>query len=94
MNPTSKTAAPALSAPPVNQYTAVAVHPIQHSGNLNNGTGTLSEIGVFSCGPFTSGDLPVIGQFYNISGTSGGKTYQFPGWKCTHAGPTSDFNSK
>jgi hypothetical protein len=81
----------ALQAPPVDGYTNVTVYSIQGGGRiLSNGTGTYSEIGVFSCGPF-SDDKPIIGQFYNITGNSQGGTHSFPGYKCVHSGPTSDF---
>jgi len=72
-------------------YTNVTVHPIQHQGTLRNGTGTMSAIGVFSCGVFDEGDQPVIGNYYNITGSNG---LNLPGWKCVHSGPTSDFKAR
>ncbi|HVZ39314.1 MAG TPA: hypothetical protein VHI13_08565 [Candidatus Kapabacteria bacterium] len=80
-------------ANPVGHYTRVIVRSIQGSGDLTDGTGTYSEFGVFSAGPFSAGDLPTVGHHYNISGVfdGDGKTYEFPGVQCTHSGKTSDF---
>lgn len=77
---------------PTGHYTDVTVHPIQgHGGTISGGTGTYSDIQVFSCGPFPAGDRPAISGFYNITGKMNGNTYQFPGVQCTHSGGTSDF---
>ncbi|HVZ39303.1 MAG TPA: hypothetical protein VHI13_08510 [Candidatus Kapabacteria bacterium] len=78
---------------PEGHYSNVYVNPIQGSGRLVKGTGTYSSFGVFSAGTFDSGDLPTVDQFYNINGVfdGDGKTYEFPGVKCVHAGATSDF---
>jgi hypothetical protein len=78
---------------PEGAYINVKVVPINGRGNLSNGTGTLSAAGIFSCGHFASGDLPEIGKSYNIAGEHQGRLYEFPGWKCTHSGPTSDFKA-
>jgi hypothetical protein len=73
-------------------YTGVNVTSIQHgSGSLRSGTGTLSAIGVFSCGAFGKDDLPEIGKYYNITGNPG---LNLPGWVCVHNGLTSDFKAK
>jgi|SRR5215213_3594501 len=77
---------------PVGKYTKVAVHPIQGGdGTLSGGTGTLSDIGVFSCGDFDSGDRPKVDKYYNLSGDKDGSFYEFPRWKCVASGKTSDF---
>ena len=77
---------------PEGRYTDVRVYPIQGgSGSLSGGTGTYSSFGTFSAGMFSPNDLPRVGDHYNISATCNGVNYQFPGWKCTHSGSTSDF---
>ncbi|MCS7484054.1 hypothetical protein ACFFQW_31490 [Umezawaea endophytica] len=77
---------------PEGGYTKVKVVPIGGGqGSLTNGTGTYSSFGTFSAGQFSPGDLPRIGDYYNISATHEGVNYDFPRWKCTHAGGTSDF---
>jgi len=77
---------------PQDQYTDVNVTSIQGGGTLRRGTGTYNGT-FFSCGPFEQIDLPVVGNFYNISGVNQGNRYEFPGWKCIHAGRTSDFQA-
>lgn len=81
---------------PEGKYTRVSCHPITSpSGNLGNGTGTYTEsTKTFSCGDFHSIDLPEIGGIYNLSGMINGRTHNFPGWKCTHSGKTSDFKER
>jgi hypothetical protein len=77
---------------PVGQYTNVSVVPIQGgSGRLTGGTATLSPIQMLSVGNFPASDRPEIGKYYNITGTHDGVLVEFPRWKCTHAGNTSDF---
>lgn len=81
---------------PEGQYTQVYCHPItQPSGNLSDGTGTYTEsTKTFSCGPFDTNDLPKIDGLYNLNGMYQGVRHDFQGWKCTHAGVTSDFKEK
>lgn len=81
---------------PEGQYTKVHCHDITGvGGNLRGGTGTFTEsTQTFSCGPFSSDDRPKVGSFYNLNGEHKGKQYDFPGWKCTHSGSTSDFKEK
>ena len=77
---------------PEGQYTDVRVYPIQGGpGTLTGGTGTFSSFGTFSAGQFSPGDLPKVGDYYNISATHQGVVHNFPRWKCTHSGGTSDF---
>jgi hypothetical protein len=76
---------------PEGYYTNVTVVPIAGSGTLHNGTGTCSATNTFSAGMFAGNDLPQIGGFYNITATHAGTVYNFPGWRCAHSGPTSDF---
>lgn len=77
---------------PVGKYNKVNVHPIQGgNGTLSDGTGTLNDIGTFSCGDFSTNDRPEVGMFYNISGYHNNDRYEFPGVKCVHSGKTSDF---
>lgn len=75
------------------QYTNVSCYPITgRGGHLNSGTGTYnSGSKVFSCGPFSSTDLPQLEAFYTLSGYVGVRRYDFGGMKCVHSGPTSDF---
>ncbi len=78
---------------PEGHYTNVKVTPITGtSGYLTGGTGTMSSIGVFSCGDFASNDFPKIDDQSTIIATNSatGRLYQF-GAKCTHAGKTSDY---
>ncbi|HKS29529.1 MAG TPA: hypothetical protein VJS44_17000 [Pyrinomonadaceae bacterium] len=81
---------------PEGQYTDVYCHPISEPyGSLSKGTGTYTEsTKTFSCGAFSANDLPKVGAFYNLNGVYQGKRYEFPGWKCVHAGTTSDFKEK
>jgi hypothetical protein len=72
-------------------YTDVKVVPINGSGSLIGGTGTCSATNTFSAGMFSSGDLPQVGAYYNIWASHLGNLYHFPGWRCAHSGPTSDF---
>ena len=77
---------------PVGQYTEVRVRPIQGGpGDLRNGTATLSATNILSAGTFPGGDQPNVGEYFNITGTNNGRTYEFPGRRCTHSGGTSDF---
>ncbi|MFD9736815.1 hypothetical protein [Umezawaea sp. NPDC059074] len=76
---------------PEGHYTNVSVTPITGSGTLRNGTGTCSATGTFSAGTFAANDLPQVGTLYNITATNNGTVYNFPGWRCAHSGPTSDF---
>ena len=79
---------------PEGKYTKVKVVNIQSGpGALNDGTATLSSIGVLSCGTFSSNDLPKIDDHYNITGVSDvdKQTYTFANYTCVHSGPTSDF---
>jgi len=78
---------------PEGKYTNVNCTPISGSGgNLKNGTGTFTEsTRTFSCGDFDARDLPSVGSFYNLNGIHAGSWKDFPRWKCTHAGKTSDF---
>lgn len=77
---------------PEGGYTNVKVVPILGgSGSLSNGTGTCSAISTFSAGMFPAGDLPKIGDYFNISAVHDGTRYDFPRWRCTHSGSTSDF---
>jgi hypothetical protein len=78
---------------PEGGYTDVKVVPINGSGSLVGGTGTCSATSTFSAGMFDRGDLPQIGAFYNIWASHSGNLYHFPGWRCVHSGPTSDFRS-
>jgi len=77
---------------PEGAYTGVSVTPIDGTGALAGGTGTMSSFGMFSCGSFDKNDLPQVDKRYTIGGTcsSNGQAYQFPG-VCKHAGATSDF---
>ncbi len=74
------------------QYTNVyVVDPLTGEVLLRNGTGTMSAIGVFSCGMFAVDSRPGIGKIYKISATDpNGNRYE-TALKCTHSGPTSDF---
>ncbi|CRK60292.1 hypothetical protein [Alloactinosynnema sp. L-07] len=77
---------------PQGAYTKVKVVPILGGpGLLSDGTGTLGATFTFSAGQFTQGDLPEIGKYYNIFGFHDGDFYEFPRWRCTHSGGTSDF---
>ncbi|HEX6339507.1 hypothetical protein [Umezawaea sp.] len=77
---------------PEGHYTDVRIYPILGGpGSLSGGTGTFSSFGTFSAGQFSPGDLPRIGDHYNIMATHEGVNYNFSRWKCTHSGGTSDF---
>jgi len=77
---------------PEGGYTKVKVVPILGGpGSLSDGTGTYSATFTFSAGQFAIGDLPKIGDYYNISAMHEGTRYDFPRWRCVHAGGTSDF---
>jgi hypothetical protein len=76
---------------PAGPYTNVHCYDIQHSGGeISDGTGTYLG-GTFSCGPFADNDHPKVDSFYNLNGEVDKKWYEFPGWKCVHAGTTSEF---
>jgi hypothetical protein len=79
--------------PPAGYYSKVNVRPITGSGSLRNGTGTMSQARVFSCGIFAMDDQPEIEDKVAIYAEDGnGRNYQFGG-ECTHKGPTSDFST-
>ena len=83
--------------PPSGKYLNVSVYSIlDHSQLLSGGTGTYSEIHIFSCGEFTAGYFPVVGgkDRYNITGTHGGTFYDFNKMSCIHSGKTSDFKEQ
>lgn len=73
-------------------YTNVLVSSPTHApGYLSGGTGTMSSFNMFSCGKFEADSLPVVGEIYTITATDkNGAIYTEP-MKCTHSGPTSDF---
>jgi len=75
------------------QYTDVHCYGIAHApGQLTGGTGTFTDsTKTFSCSSFSKDDLPAIGSYYNLNGVHKDKRYEFPRWKCTHSGETSDF---
>ena len=80
--------------PPEGKYTKVKVVNIQSGpGALNDGTATLSSIGVLSCGTFASNDLPKVDEHYNITGVSDAdkKSYTFSNYTCVASGATGDF---
>ena len=74
-------------------YKYVHCNGIAHApGHLGGGTGTfIDSTQTFSCGTFTEGDWPKIGSYYNLNGEHEEKWYEFPRWKCTGSGETSDF---
>ena len=66
--------------------------PIQSQpGTLRGGTGTIGASSVFSGGPFSKQDLPVLDTFYTITGNP---TLTLSGWVCVSSGPTSDFKAR
>lgn len=74
-------------------YTDVHCHGIAGApGHLAGGTGTFTDsTQTFSCGPFSKDDRPAIDSYYNLNGMHKDKRHDFPRWKCTHSGETSDF---
>jgi hypothetical protein len=79
--------------PPEGHYTKVKVINSQHGpGALTDGTGTFNGTTIMACGPFDPNDLPALNEFFNINGEHAGVRYEFPGYKCTHSGPTSEFH--
>lgn len=81
---------------PEGHYDKVHCHDIQGAGGkITDGTGTFTHsTKTFSCGPFPPDNRPKVDSFYNLNGEHEGKRYDFPGWKCTHSGGTSDFKER
>lgn len=79
--------------PPEGNYTNVRVVNVQNGpGSLRDGTGTFNGTTKVSCGQFDANDLPALNEFFKITGEHAGTVYEFPGYKCTHSGATSDFH--
>jgi hypothetical protein len=80
---------------PEGHYTDVHCYDIQRAGGrITDGTGTFTHATkIFACGPFAENDRPEVGSFYNLNGEHGvpKEWYEFPGWKCTLSGGTSEF---
>jgi hypothetical protein len=82
-----------MPTPPSGQYTNVNAVPILGTGgSLAGGTGTFdATTKTMSCSPWSSSDLPIIGNYYNLNGTKDGKFHTFEKFKCLTAHNTSDF---